>query len=272
MECQYCKNVFSTNTSLTNHQRTAKYCLKLRDVKLEKLYTCDGCSKSFSRSYHLQRHQKQCKSNDRLYELESKLAQVEKDIEIYVKEISQKNIVIQEQKETIKELQDKLENIAIKAVSRPTNMTKNTQINYINQLKPVTEEVLLDNAQHLSIDHIMKGPKGYAQYALEYPLKDRLLCVDYSRRKVKFKDKDGNVITDPEMTGLATKFFNSIKDKNQDLILECSEKLKENFGDEIDTIVKIFDYKAAIDQGSDGVKSEFHHDFVKHMCSQTIKE
>jgi hypothetical protein len=181
--------------------------------------------------------------------------------------------IIQEQKDTIQTLQDKLENIAIKAVQRPTNMTKNTQINnYIQQLKPVTDEYFLNNVQHLSIDHILKGPEGYAKYALEYPLKDRMICVDYSRRKVKFKDKDGNVITDPEMTNLATKFFNSIKDKNKELIIEYGNKLKENFGDEVDTIVKIFDYKNAIDNGSEGIKTEFHHDFVKQICGQTIKE
>ncbi len=272
MECQFCKNVFVTKTSLNNHQKTAKYCLKLRNVKLEINYKCDGCGKTFSRSYHLQRHQKQCKSNERLYELESKLAQSEKYIEIYKQDNLQKDKIIEEQKETIKDLQLQMQEVALKAVSRPTNMTKNTQINnYIQQLKPVTDELLLDNVQHLSIDHIMKGPEGYAQYALEYPLKDRLICIDYARRKVKFKDKDGNVITDPEMTALATKFFNSIKNKNKSLILECSNKLKENFGDEVDTIVKIFDYKAAVDSGSDGVKTDFHHDFVKQMCSQTIK-
>ncbi len=271
MECQYCHNKFVSKTSLNNHQKTAKYCLKLRDVKVENSYKCHACGKSFLRCYHLQRHQKQCKSNDRLYELESKLVQAEKDIESYQKEILQKNLLIEDQKQTIKELQLQMQEVALKAVSRPT-MTKNTQINnYINQMKPITDDVLLNNAQHLSIDHIMKGPQGYAQYALEYPLKDRMICVDYSRRKVKFKDKDGNVITDPEMTGLATKFFNSIKDKNKDLILECSKKLKDNFGDEVDTIVKIFDYKSAIDKGSDGVKTEFHHDFVKEMCSKTIK-
>ena len=192
---------------------------------------------------------------------------IEKDRIIY-----EQKQTIQEQKQTIKDLQDKLENIALKAVSRSTT-TKNTQINnYIHNLHPVTDEHLLDNAKHLSIDHILRGPEGYAEYALEYPLKDRLICVDYARRKVKFKDRDGNVITDPEMNNLATKFFNSIKDKNKELILEYGEKLKENFGDEVDTIVKIFDYKSAVDGGSTGNKTEFHHDFVKQMCSKTIKE
>jgi hypothetical protein len=40
----------------------------------------------------------------------------------------------------------------------------------------------------------------------------------------------------------------------------------------MDTMVKIFDYKMAVDRGSEGKKTEFHHDFVKQMCSQTMKE
>ena len=133
-------------------------------------------------------------------------------------------------------------------------------------------EKLNENIGNLTIDSQIK--KRYAQYALDYPLKDKMICVDYSRRKVKFKDKDGNVITDPEMTGLATKFFNSIKYKNKELICLYANELKEKLGDDniMDTMVKIFDYKSAVDRGSDGEKTEFHHDFVKQMCSQTIKE
>ena len=141
-------------------------------------------------------------------------------------------------------------------------------------MQPLTEQHLIDNAQHLTIDHIKKGPEGYAEYALEYPLKDRVMCSDYSRRKVKFKDNEGNLITDPEMTTLAKKFFNSIKEKNKELVCRCANELKEKLGDDniMDTVVKLFDYKAAIEQGSDGEKSEFHHDFVRQVCSMTIKE
>ena len=279
MDCQFCNNSFSTKTSLNNHQKTAKYCLSLRNISNDTNFICEGCDTKFLRSYHLERHRKTCKVNGKLYSLENdfetlKIKFSEKENLLSEKEryIVKLENLIQEQKQTIKDLQDKLENIALKAVSRSTT-TKNTQINnYIQNLQPVTDEYLLDNVKHLSIDHILRGPEGYADYALEYPLKNSLICVDYSRRKVKFKDKDGNVITDPEMSNLATKFFNSIKDKNKDLIVEYGEKLKENFGDELDTIVKIFDYKSAVDNGSSGNKTEFQHDFVKHMCSKTIKE
>jgi len=268
MECQYCKNKFSTKPNLIHHQKTARYCLKLRtDVKINiQDYKCHICSKKYTSNFRLSSHLTKCiKTSDELICLREEV----KLLKQYNNNLEQ---TVNEQKQAIRELQDKLGNIAIKAVSRSTT-TKNTQItNYIQNMQPVTDEHLHDNAHHLSINHILRGPEGYADYALEYPLKDRLICVDYARRKVKFKDRDGNVITDPEMTNLATKFFNSIKNKNKELILEYGEQLKENFGDEVDTIVKIFDYKSAVDNGSAGNKTEFHHDFVKQMCSKTIKE
>ena len=92
----------------------------------------------------------------------------------------------------------------------------------------------LYQVDNLTIEHIQKGPEGYAEYVLEYPLKNRIVSVDYSRRKVKFKDKDGNVITDPEMTNIATKLFQSIKDKNKDLIFSYGTELRDRFGDEMD--------------------------------------
>jgi hypothetical protein len=260
MECQYCKNKFKTKSILITHQKRAKYCLKIRDKDVSRDFVCE-CSHAYTSKENLESHIKSCK-----------IYAVSENTKYKNNEISNLKGQLAEQKQTIKDLQDKLENIAIKAVSRSTT-TKNTQINnYVQNLQPITEERLQDNVQYLSIDHILKGPEGYAEYALEYPLKDRLICVDYSRRKVKFKDKDGNVITDPEMNNLATKFFNSIKDKNKELIFECGERLKENFGDELDTIVKILEYKSAVDSSSDGTKTEFHHDFIKQMCSKTIKD
>ena len=137
-----------------------------------------------------------------------------------------------DQKQTIKELQDKLGNVAIRAASRATTSNKTQINNFIQNMQPVTEEHLIDNVQHLTIDHIIKGPEGYAEFALEYPLKDRMVCSDYARRKIKFKDKDGNIVIDPEMTTLARKFFNSIKEKNKELICMYANELKERLGDE----------------------------------------
>jgi hypothetical protein len=47
MECEFCKNKFSNKQNLNNHQRTAKYCLKIQGVephykheKMSKECTC----------------------------------------------------------------------------------------------------------------------------------------------------------------------------------------------------------------------------------------
>ena len=267
MECEHCRNKFESKQSLMHHKKTAKYCLELQGIK-EKLYICENCNKNISTKHRLLTHYQSCDK----YKENIIVNKYKKDIENMLLQIEEKDKIIKKQENQIKELQDKLENIAVKAVSRPT--TKTNINTFIQQLQPLTEEKLKESVENLTIDHIKKGPEGYAQYALQYPLKDKMVCVDYSRRKVKFKDKDGNIITDPEMNGLATKFFNSIKDKNKELICLYANELKEKLGDDdiMDTMVKIFDYKMSVDKGSEGEKTDFHHDFIRQMCSQTLKE
>ena len=258
MECEFCHHKFNNKSSLRNHQRRAKYCLKLRG-KEEYNFECSGCGKKYTSKENLQIHEASC---------------ISVNSNTFKSIIESKDIEIKELKVHIKELEKQIQEIALKAVSRPTTTNK-TQINtYIQNMEPVTTEHLIDNAQHLTIEHIKKGVEGYAEYALEYPLKNRVLCSDYSRRKVKFKDRDGNVITDPEMTTLAKKFFKSIHEKNKELICKSANELKERLGDEnvMDTVVKLFDYKEAVNRGCDGEKTDFHHDFVRQVCSQTLKE
>ena len=48
MECQFCKNIFSTKTNLNSHQKTAKYCLKIQGIEVEKKYECKWCNKLFT--------------------------------------------------------------------------------------------------------------------------------------------------------------------------------------------------------------------------------
>jgi hypothetical protein len=260
--CDFCKKKFNSKSNLNYHKINTKYCLEIQGSKLLHI-ECDYCKKIIGTKKILKNHLLSCKE----YNIHINTEKHEEKISFLEDELKKKENII-------KELQNKLENIAVKAVSRPLTSNKTQINNFIQQLQPLTEEKLKESVDNLTIDHIKKGPEGYAQYALEYPLKDKMICVDYSRRKVKFKDKDGNVITDPEMSGLATNFFNSIKDKNKELICLYANELKEKLGDDdiMDTMVKIFDYKMSVDKGSEGEKTDFHHDFVRQMCSQTIKE
>jgi uncharacterized C2H2 Zn-finger protein len=255
--------------------------LNLRNKEIVNEFKCDVCDKLFSLKDSYTKHCFTCHNYPGITKLKkiindkcNKIVSITNSNKQYIEKLEEKDVLLSKYELTIKELHDKLENVAIQVAKRPTTSNKTQINNYIHNMKPVTEEYFLDNVQHLTIDHINKGAEGYAEYALEYPLKDRVICSDYSRRKVKFKDKDGNVITDPEMTTLARKFFHSIKEKNKELICKSANELKERLGDDnvMDTVVRLFDYKSDIEKGSDGEKTDFHHDFVKQVCSRTIKE
>jgi hypothetical protein len=288
MECEYCNNKFATSSNLKSHQRTAKYCLKIRN-KCNIEFKCTLCNSVFSKNQRLQTHLKKCEITfSNVYEIKNQY-----------KVVCDKNQDLENQivdyKKMIKELQDKLENIALKAITKPTttiqNNTNNSRNQIINNLTPITDEHLKEQSRFLTIDHIKDGASGYAKYALEYPLKDKVICVDYSRRKVKYKDEEGNLVDDPEMTKLAKKFFMAIESHNTDLVNNYNNEMfqkvidvgsdnNEMTQEEADKCIelgnalltemfKIKSMKTDIDDIKKGNKPELLHEFVKDVCSNT---
>jgi len=219
-KCKHCGSTFSSLSSLNNHIKTAKYCLSLRQTeeKTEEkvVFKCSKCSKSFTSKRWCLSHEKKCVKN--MESLEDKVKQLENENIKHIERISKQNEQLEIYKNQIEKLQDKLENIALQAVKRPTTTNKTQINNFIQNMEPITQEHLVEYTPQLTLAHIQKGASGYAEYALEYPLRDRLVCVDYSRRKIKFKNKDGDLIADPEMAKLAPMFFESIKDKSSEIV------------------------------------------------------
>ena len=167
-------------------------------------------------------------------------------------------------------------------------ITSNITLNVMDDLTNITDECLTENVKHLSIEHILKGPEGYTEYALEYSLKNSLKCDDRETLLVKYKDKDGVVIMDPGMVNVSKKFFGSIQVKNSELIMVQLGML--NFAENMDIMLKLLDYKIAVENIADGVdgiavvgvvdyidgvapddiidKKNFYDEFVKIMCSK----
>ena len=113
MECTFCNHTFKTLSNLSHHQKTAKYCLKLQGLTNDK-YLCLDCGKNFTSKYYCKIHKDVCiksimKSKDK--EIQKINNQHKKELEIYKK-------IIKEYKEQIIELQNKLENIALKGMER----------------------------------------------------------------------------------------------------------------------------------------------------------
>ena len=100
----------------------------------------------------------------------------------------------------------------------------------------ITEECLIENANFLTLEHILRGPEGYADYALSYPLKGRLIEEDYSKSTfIKYKDKTGDIITDYGGKMLTKMLFDSVKDRTYELI-ESNDHLIFDYVDIEDSI------------------------------------
>lgn len=120
-------------------------------------------------------------------------------------------------------------------------------------MKPLTNEVFQESLPNLTLEHMMRGPEGYA---LEFPFKDRIVCVDYSRRKVKFKDANGNLISDPNMATITKRFFTSIQQKHKELCWEFGGNLNNKvFTERMELLAKLMDHSTAINKGADGESS-----------------
>ena len=90
----------------------------------------------------------------------------------------------------------------------------------------ITREWLLENAKFLTIEHILRGPEGYADYALSYPLESRLIIDDDyydSEHKVaflKYKDFNGEIIVDVNGLLLGKMIIDSLDNQIKKLIIE----------------------------------------------------
>ena len=95
----------------------------------------------------------------------------------------------------------------------------------------ITEELLIENAKFLTIEHILRGPEGYADYALSYILNDRLIEEDYLNTTfLKYKDKSGNIITDYGGKIFTKMLFDSVRERTHKLI-ESNNNVKVNCED-----------------------------------------
>jgi hypothetical protein len=101
----------------------------------------------------------------------------------------------------------------------------------------ITEEWLIENAKFLTIEHILRGPEGYADYALSYPLNDRLIEEeDYLNPTfVKYKDITGNIITDYGGKILTKMIFDSVRERTYELI-ESNQNIRSECGNIEDSI------------------------------------
>ena len=106
---------------------------------------------------------------------------------------------------------------------------------------------------------------------MSYPLKDRLLVVDYSNAFVKFKDCSGELIDDSGAVILTKLIFDSLQVRNKEIIMEYCSSL--NFADNGAEIVQLLDYKMAVEKCAEGnyvgdEDGDFRTEFLGFLLSK----
>lgn len=163
----------------------------------------------------------------------TKVNELDKKILLLNTELEHRDQQLLEAKEQIKELQDKLENVAISAVSRPTITTNNTQNNMLINLTPfdINKNNFTEKIQkHFDKNYLVNGQKGVAQFVVEKILKDKdgklmYICTDPSRQIYRFKGNDGIMERDIKAKKLTSALYEEIKSKSYTI---TNEEIKGN--------------------------------------------
>jgi hypothetical protein len=192
---------------LNKHKKTAKYCLEKQGRVLKnKEHECKYCERLFDRKDVLDRHYRTCKKKHDDHMMSNAINQVQKDQ--FEAQNSHLLTLITQLQQTIVGMQGN--NAAGNTINR-NNVV-------MNNLQPLTDEDIQEHLEHLTLNFIQAGAKGYADFAGNYPFKDRLVCTDKSRKKLKYKDSDGEVIEDGGGIKLAQRFFQAIAPRNEEII------------------------------------------------------
>ena len=289
-ECGYCKKFFSTKYTLYSHQRNTAYCLAIQK-ELEE--TRDKQKKEEQELSTIQKFQRE---KDRLTweneELRLKLREQEEINQTNTRELAARTQELEISKKEVEFLKNELEsyrNMVSKTLERPTNNTTtitnaattnkitNGIENFMSMMPPITETHLRDQAQFLQKEHIQQGMDGYARYALDYPLKDRIVCSDFSRRKLQYKNDKGNIVSDPDMKQLSQDLFKAIRERNDELIQDYTgdllDMMKKDPSPAVAQILtEMCELQREVRRLAEGQKSEMTPTFVKSVCAQTAKQ
>ena len=230
MECQYCHKVLSSKLALTRHQKTTKSCLVIQK-KEPTNYKC-MCGATFSLKQGLTRHKTICHQEVHKQQIETETEELRNQLRTSHRELEDAQSKIKHLEAQL-ELSEKITDHYFKLTETLAN-TPTTTNNTINNTIKVENLNILDTekfeeySSNLTIEHVKRGAKGYAQYAIEYPLKNKLYCSNYKDRIILYKNPQGQIITDPKLISLMPKFFTSILKQNQKLTDENGDSVNKD--------------------------------------------
>jgi hypothetical protein len=218
MECNFCKKTFTTRGNLTNHQKTAQYCLDIQNKSNDK-WKCTYCSKILASKQNLDSHLAKCVSKNISNQQDIEIKNLKNELEImktiHFNKLKEKEDQIKEKNDMIEKLQNQIIDLFERAIDKPTygEYTENKPITNSNN-KMIDNRVLNMIPMNLTQNqieetisnkytenHFMKGQKGVAEFCLKNiivtPEKKLMLkCTDPARKVFIYVDEEGKIHKD----------------------------------------------------------------------------
>jgi hypothetical protein len=220
--CEFCNKNFSTKGNLSVHKKRAKKCLELQKKDESSLFNCHMCSKTFSSKQRLESHIEKCNRGLWLSykEIETKYELSKYEVHTLKQQLKQKD-------KQIKELQEKLSNLAEIGAKKETS-TIRVQTNIMNQLVPYDldkNKIRTIVNEHFNENYLCGKEQGIASFAITNLLQDKdgnlkMTCTDTSRKIFVYKDKDGNLYKDVNASGFLESYIPAVKHKSFELLSE----------------------------------------------------
>lgn len=256
--CRYCEKEFSYKHIKDSHEQICNkrsdhvirehYENKLREQKEFFEYELKKKEEELREKYHdklkTQKELSKCKLREQKEFFESELKK--KEEHIFKIQNDNNERLLKETKENSNHTTEILSNLvnkqtdllaqkptSIKNDIKTTNTTINQKNNYINAMGSLTltEEKIEEALASFSYDDFMKGNKTLLIKHLNKTLlvdennKITHPCVDVSRKKFIYKDKNGNIITDKKANYLIDKLSNEFQDRIKNYIDEFRYKI-----------------------------------------------
>jgi hypothetical protein len=294
MECEFCKKILSTQSSLKYHQKTAKFCLKIQGKDEENhCFKCRVCNKSFSRNNdynrHVRLHEKEIELSETNEELKTENEDDKQIIKILREEnqnlreeniiLKQKNIGLEKENKNLdKKLDkatDKIEKIAIKAVEKPTKVVN------IQNINCVTEQGFKDAVQYFDRRIALKDNPGFhhANFAMEHTPIKHAICSDKNRKNFKFYDENKNLVFDKGGKKLTQQYCEVMKEPVKEIYKEEIEKVHEDIQNEegifeqnVEKTQSLRDLNIDIIRASKGQDTKTFHEFTRVLSGKLSED
>jgi len=209
-QCQYCDSKLASENSLISHQKRTKKCIEIQktlNLEVPEPQNCIYCCKEFTRKNDKNKHELICRGK----KISSDLENIKTEYEFKLQQLEKKITELETNLLIETTLRKSYEKVALKPrVIRADPTASIPSLPSIDQLKSMV-------AEHYTHDLFKEGQVGVAKFLI--------ICVkklnngsvvwsvsDNSRKTIKYKNENGEMVFDPKGIKLAILVYEVIKD------------------------------------------------------------